>query len=67
MRLGDLLETIFKYTGIKWLVKKVTEAVGIEDCGCEDRKQALNKIKIDRKYGSTRPTKVGEIQRKKEK
>ena len=67
MRLGDLLETIFKYTGIKWLVKKVTEAVGIEDCGCEDRKQALNKIKIDRKYGSTRPTKVGEVQRKKEK
>jgi len=67
MRLGDLLETIFKYTGIKWLVKKVTKAVGIEDCGCEDRKQALNKIKIDRKYGSTRPTKVGEVQRKKEK
>jgi hypothetical protein len=67
MRLGDLLETIFKYTGIKWLVKTVTEAVGIEDCGCEDRKQALNKIKIDRKYGSTRPTKVGKVQRKKEK
>jgi hypothetical protein len=67
MKLGDLLETIFKYTGIKWLVKKVTEAVGIEDCGCESRKQALNKIKIDRKYGSTRPTEVGKVQRKKEK
>jgi len=54
MRLGDLLETIFKYTGIKWLVEKVTHYYGIEDCGCEDRKEALNNIKINRKDGRRR-------------
>jgi hypothetical protein len=54
MRLGDLLETIFKYTGIKWLVEKVTGLIGIEDCGCEDRKEALNNIKINRKNGRRR-------------
>jgi hypothetical protein len=54
MRLGDLLETIFKYTGIKWLVEKVTGLIGIEDCGCEDRKEALNNIKINRKDGRRR-------------
>ena len=54
MRLGDALEIIFKYTGIKWLVKKVTGLMGMEDCGCEDRKKALNNIKINRKDGRTR-------------
>lgn len=39
-RLGDLVEFITKYTGIKWLVKKV---VG-EDCGCDERKEFLNRI-----------------------
>lgn len=54
MKLGDALETIFKYTGIKWLVEKVTSLFGIEDCGCENRKEALNNIKINRKNGRTR-------------
>ena len=38
--LGDIVEIITKYTGIKWLVKKV---VG-EDCGCDERKEFLNKL-----------------------
>lgn len=38
--LGDIVEIMTKYTGIKWLVKKV---VG-EDCGCDERKEFLNKI-----------------------
>ena len=54
MRLGDLLETIFKYTGIKWLVKKVTGWFGVEDCGCDARKDVLNRIEINRKNGRTR-------------
>ena len=54
MRLGDLLETIFKYTGIKWMVNQFTLFMEIEDCGCEDRKEALNKIKINRKNGRRR-------------
>jgi len=45
MKLGDLLETIFRYTGIKWIVKKLFG----EDCGCEERKEKLNDITIYRK------------------
>jgi len=67
MRLGDLLETIFKHTGIKWLVKNTASLLGIEDCGCEDRKKALNKLKINRKNGSTGSSELGEIPRKKKK
>tara|TARA_E500000318_G_scaffold112062_1_gene133826 strand:+ start:7089 stop:7289 length:201 start_codon:yes stop_codon:yes gene_type:complete len=37
--LGDVIELITRFTGIKWLVKKVFG----EDCGCEDRKVYLNK------------------------
>tara|TARA_R110000787_G_scaffold232542_1_gene339655 strand:- start:1138 stop:1311 length:174 start_codon:yes stop_codon:yes gene_type:complete len=51
MNLGNILETIFKYTGIQWLVKKlVIDILGYESCGCEDRKKALNNITIIRKY-----------------
>ena len=39
MRLGDLVEKITTYTGIKWLVKKITKMLGIEDCGCDRRKR----------------------------
>ena len=44
MRLGDLIEKITTYTGIKWLTKKIFG----EDCGCEERKNKLNKITISR-------------------
>ena len=44
MKLGDLVETITTYTGIKWLVKKIW----VDNCGCDERKEALNKIKIKR-------------------
>ncbi len=45
MRLGDLVEKITTITGIKYLVKKIWG----EDCGCEERKNFLNNIKIKRK------------------
>lgn len=48
MGLGDYIEVITKYTGIKWLVEKVTKLLGYESCGCENRKQALNNLKINR-------------------
>ena len=38
--LGDSLEKAFKATGIDKVAKKVLG----DDCGCEKRKQALNKI-----------------------
>tara|TARA_R100000329_G_scaffold101521_1_gene83700 strand:- start:394 stop:531 length:138 start_codon:yes stop_codon:yes gene_type:complete len=44
MKLGNLVEIITTYTGIKWLVKKIWG----EDCGCDQRKKSLNKIKIKR-------------------
>ena len=45
MKLGNVLETIFKYTGIKWIVKKIWG----ESCGCDERKDKLNNLFIDRK------------------
>lgn len=48
MKLGNVLEKIFKYTGIKWLVNKIViDWLGYESCGCEERKKKLNHIKID--------------------
>jgi len=48
--IGDKLEVLFRYTGIKWLVKKIViDLLGYESCGCENRKKALNEIKIFRK------------------
>ena len=49
MNLGDILETIFKKTGIKWLVEKIViDILGYKSCGCERRKEKLNNIIIDR-------------------
>jgi len=38
--LGDSIEKITKATGIKDLVEKITKG----DCGCDKRKDKLNKI-----------------------
>lgn len=47
MKLGDILATIFKYTGIKWLVKKiVVDMLGYESCGCDARQNKLNEMHI---------------------
>ncbi len=45
MRLGDILEKIFYYMGIQWIVKKIWG----ESCGCNERKETLNNLFIDRK------------------
>ncbi len=44
LRLGDRLEIVFKYTGIKWLVKKIHP-----NCNCDKRKEKLNNFRIKRK------------------
>jgi hypothetical protein len=41
--LGDTIEKITTATGIKKVVHAVTKAAGKEDCGCNKRKEALNK------------------------
>ena len=45
MKLGDFIELITTYTGIKWLVKKISKLTG-KDCGCDDRKNKLNDIEL---------------------
>lgn len=45
MRLGNFIELITTYTGIKWVVKKWSKLTG-KDCGCNDRKNKLNDIEL---------------------
>lgn len=40
MGLGDFAEKVFKYTGVKGVV----EFLSGEDCGCDERKEKLNKL-----------------------
>lgn len=49
MRLGDLIHTITKYTGIKFLVHLVVvKMLGYESCGCEERRKKFNQMSINR-------------------
>ena len=41
--LGDTIEKITEATGIKKVVEAVSEATGL-NCGCEGRKELLNKL-----------------------
>lgn len=43
MRLGDRIEDLLRLVGAKWLVKKLYKD---KDCGCDRRKEWLNKIKL---------------------
>ena len=47
MKLGNLVELITTYTGIKYLVDTYHSIRGTK-CNCDKRKDALNKFKIDR-------------------
>lgn len=47
MKLGNLVYYITKYTGIRWLVKKITKMFNIEDCGCDRRREEWNDIDLD--------------------
>jgi len=41
--LGDTVEKVTKALGIKAVVDKISEITG-EDCGCQGRKESLNKM-----------------------
>lgn len=41
-RLGNIVEVITTFTGIKYVVKKIWG----DDCGCDSRKEKLNKYKL---------------------
>jgi hypothetical protein len=42
--LGDSIEKFTTATGIKNVVTKVTQAAGVKDCGCGQRRDTLNRI-----------------------
>ena len=42
MKLGDLIERITYYTGIKYIVKKMWK----NECGCDKRQEQLNDIEL---------------------
>ena len=46
MKLGNFIELITTYTGIKWIVEKVTKLLGYESCGCDKRRDNLNDIEL---------------------
>lgn len=41
--LGDTVEFLAEKTGIAYAVKMATKMVGVVDCGCDERKEYLNK------------------------
>jgi hypothetical protein len=42
--LGDTVASFTQLTRIDKLAKRIANAVGQEDCGCEERKKLLNEI-----------------------
>ena len=40
--LGDSIEKLTKITGLKTLTEIAVDAMGIKDCGCNERKSWLN-------------------------
>jgi hypothetical protein len=45
MGLGDLVFYFTKYTGIRYIVKKISKLRG-RDCGCDERRNKWNNIKF---------------------
>jgi hypothetical protein len=43
MRLGDLVYYITKYTGIRYVYKKI-----YPDCGCDERRKKWNSINLNK-------------------
>ena len=41
MKLGNLIEIITRYSGIKWIWKKVSP-----NCKCDERQESLNDIEL---------------------
>lgn len=42
--LGDTIKKLLDTTGVAVVFEKITQAVGIEDCGCKRRQEKLNKM-----------------------
>lgn len=60
---GDVIDSITRKTGIKWLITKL-----FKECGCEKRRQYFNKwnlyipfLYIDNKFSNPKDIKVSEL------
>jgi len=42
MKLGNLIELITRYTGIKWIIKSIFG----DACRCDERRDTLNDIEL---------------------
>jgi hypothetical protein len=42
--LGDSIHRFTKSTGIDKVAKAMAQAAGYSDCGCEDRRDTLNRV-----------------------
>ena len=42
--LGDTIANVTQKTGIDKMAKKMAQAAGYEDCGCDARRDTLNRI-----------------------
>jgi hypothetical protein len=42
--IGDSIEKITRATGIKTVIKHAASAVGVDDCGCNKRRDTLNRV-----------------------
>jgi len=60
--LGDTIESITKFTGIKWLAKKILG----EDCGCDERQEKLNDLVSYNKSKKKKPVLIPYKQTKKD-
>lgn len=46
--IGDTVEFLLQKTGIAYAVKMAASSVGVVDCGCDKRKDALNESSISK-------------------
>ena len=42
--LGDTIAKVTKATGLDQVANKMAKAAGMKDCGCNDRRDTLNRV-----------------------
>ncbi len=57
--LGDTIAKVTHYTGISKLTDVITDALGIEDCGCNRRREELNNTYSYQPQSELEPAETG--------
>ena len=50
--MGDVVNLITEKTGIKKAVEAASKAIGLEDCGCSERREKLNVTLPFKRHGA---------------